>query len=108
MEKIARGAITAIIGVEIRFNLKRVVTWIFLLVLVGVALLGWTKHMGIGATGSQNVKLAKNSDYSILGFFAAFSFILMHFTATLMTDPVARDFRLQVDPLLRSAPIRRR
>jgi ABC-2 type transport system permease protein len=105
MAKTTPGAMGAIIRAEASYNLRRVVTWVFLAVLVGCGILFWSNAGSIGTGGSLGAKLAKNSEYGLLVLFGAFSFILMHFTATFMTDPVIRDYRWKVDPILRSAPI---
>ena len=51
---------------------------------------------------------AVNSDFYIVWLFGGFSFMTMPlFIALMMGDPVIRDFRIGIDPLIFSKPVRR-
>lgn len=66
----------------------------------GVLWWGWGPAIGRG--------VAINSDFFIAGALPPYSFLFLPlFTALFMADPVTRDFRLGVDPLIFSKPISR-
>jgi ABC-type transport system involved in multi-copper enzyme maturation permease subunit len=97
-----RMAFTAIFWNEVRLNSKRVAPYFMALLCAGNGLLWW----GWGPAAGRG--LAINSDYVIAGVLAPYSFLTLPlFTALFMADPVTRDFRLGVDPLIFSKPIRR-
>ena len=92
----------AIVHNEVLFNSKRVAPYIMTLLCAGCGLLwwGWGPFIGRG--------VAINSDFAIAGVLPPYSFLFLPlFTALLMADPVSRDFRLGVDPLIFSKPISR-
>jgi ABC-type transport system involved in multi-copper enzyme maturation permease subunit len=92
----------AILRTELLLNSKRVAPYAMAVLFAGNAVLWW------GAGAATHYGWATNSEYYILRNYAGFSFLtLPFFTALLMGDPVARDFRLRVDPLLLSKPITR-
>ena len=92
----------AIFQNEVRLNSKRIAPYFMALLCAGNALLWW----GWGpATGRG---LAINSDFVIAGVLPIYSFLTLPlFTALFMADPVGRDFRLGVDPLIFSKPVSR-
>ncbi|HEV2859902.1 MAG TPA: M1 family aminopeptidase [Pyrinomonadaceae bacterium] len=96
------GALGAIIRQEILFNLKRSAPWLLLLLFSGNAVL-WTL-----AGPAQYSKWSINSDYFIARLCVGFDFLTVpFFVAVLMADPVVRDYRLGVAPLLLSRPVGR-
>src|SRR5437899_5855799 len=92
----------AIFQNEVLLNSKRVAPYVMALLCAGNALLWW----GWGpATGHG---WAVNSDFFIAGALPVYSFMTLPlFTALFMADPVIRDFRAGVDPLIFSKPISR-
>lgn len=101
-------ALWAIVRVGLAVNLRRLTTWVFagvFLLIVYLLYLGPLRFAGMTASG---VKLATNSEFAIAAVLGAFSFFLMHFTATLTGDPVVKDARLGLTPLLRATPVERR
>jgi ABC-2 type transport system permease protein len=92
----------AIFQNEVRLNSKRVAPYAMGLLFAGNALLWW----GWGpATGRG---WATNADFFIAGVLPVYSFMTLPlFTALLMADPVIRDFRTGVDPLIFSKPVSR-
>lgn len=101
-------ALLATVAVALRANLRRLTTWIFAAVFVGIALLLYLGPLRFGGMTASGAKLATNSDFAIAAILGAFSFVLMHFTATLTGDPVVQDTRLGVAPLIAASPVDRR
>ena len=92
----------AIAQTEILLNSKRVAPYAMILLFGGNALLWW----GWGPAGSRG--WATNSDFFLANMFPVFSFMTVPlFTALIMGDPVIRDFRTRVDPLIFSKPVSR-
>ena len=92
----------AIFRTEVLLNSKRVAPYFMALLCGGNALLwwGWGPALGRG--------LATNSDAFISGVLPVYSFLTLPlFTAVLMADPVIRDFRAGIDPLIFSKPVGR-
>src|SRR6266404_125008 len=87
---------------EVLLNSKRVAPYAMALLCGGNALLWW----GWGpATGHG---WAVNADFFIAGVLPVYSFMTLPlFTALFMADPVIRDFRAGIDPLIFSKPISR-
>ena len=88
---------------EVLLNSKRVAPYALMLLFAANKVLwwGWGPAVGRG--------WATNSDFNIGRDFAGFSVVLglPIFTAIIMGDPVVRDFRLGVDPLIFSKPVGR-
>src|SRR5438132_4680948 len=88
---------------EVLLNTKRVAQYALIIIFSATALMGWRKvpAMALG--------WATNTDFYIARTLKAFSFLLglPVFTAVIMGDPVIRDFRLRIDPLIFSKPINR-
>jgi ABC-2 type transport system permease protein len=99
------SALLATISVALATNLRRLTTWIFAAVFVGIVLLLYLGPLRFGGMTASGVKLATNADFTIAVVLAAFSFMLMHFTATLTGDPVVQDARLGTAPLIASTPV---
>jgi ABC-2 type transport system permease protein len=92
----------AVFQTELLFNLKRIAPYALMVIFSANALLWW----GWGPAISRG--WAVNSDFYIVRIFGGFSFMTLPlFIALMMGDPVARDFRIGVDPLIFSKPIRR-
>ena len=87
---------------EVLLDSKRVAPYVMAILCGGNALLWW----GWGpATGRG---WATNSDFFIAGVLPPFSFMTLPlFTAVIMADPVIRDFRAGIDPLIFSKPVSR-
>jgi ABC-type transport system involved in multi-copper enzyme maturation permease subunit len=92
----------AIFQNEVRLNSKRIAPYFMALLCAGNGLLWW----GWGpATGRG---WAVNADFFIAGALPVYSFMTLPlFTALFMADPVSRDFRTGIDPLIFSKPISR-
>src|SRR5438105_10186243 len=88
---------------EVLLNSKRVAPYALMIVFSATALMGWCKGPAVA------LGWATNSDFYIARSLKAFSFLLglPVFTAVIMADPVIRDFRLGIDPLIFSNPVNR-
>jgi ABC-type transport system involved in multi-copper enzyme maturation permease subunit len=87
---------------EVRLNSKRVAPYFMILLLAGHGLLLW----GWGPASGRG--LAINSDFVIASVLPIYAFLdLPLFTAVFMADPVSRDFRYGIDPLIFAKPISR-
>ena len=94
--------LAAVFRTEVLFNLKRVAPYVLMILFSANALLWW----GWGPAVSRG--WAVNSDFYIAWLFCGFSFMTMPlFIAMMMGDPVIRDYRLRVDPLIFSKPVGR-
>jgi hypothetical protein len=101
-------ALASIIATTLRMNLRRLTVWVFAAVFVVIVCLLYWGGLSFGGMSATGAKLATNSDYAVAAVLGAFSFLLMHFTATLTGDPVVKDVRLGIAPLLRATPLERR
>jgi ABC-2 type transport system permease protein len=87
---------------EVLFNSKRVAPYAMAILFAGNALLWW----GWGPAAGRG--WATNSDVFIAGVLPIFSFMTLPlFTALIMADPVIRDFRTGIAPLIFSKPVGR-
>jgi ABC-type transport system involved in multi-copper enzyme maturation permease subunit len=87
---------------EVLFNSKRIAPYFMALLCAGLGVLWWGWGPAIGRD------VAVNSDFFIAGVLPPYSFLFLPlFTALFMADPVSRDFRLGIDPLIFSKPISR-
>lgn len=102
MKSPGRTSFGAIFQNEVLINSKRVAPYAMALLCAGNGLLWW----GWGpATGRG---WAVNADFFIAGALPVYSFMTLPlFTALIMADPVIRDFRAGIDPLIFSKPISR-
>src|SRR5215813_3174310 len=102
MKSPAGTRFVAVFHNEVLLNSKRVAPYVVAALCAGNGVLWW----GWGpATGRG---LAVNSDFFIAGALPPYSFLFLPlFTALFMADPVSRDFRLGIDPLIFSKPISR-
>ena len=103
MRNFARTPFGAIFYNEVLLNSKRIVPYALLLLFTAHAVLWW------GWSAAAKYGWAVNSDYNIVRNLTGFSFLLglPIFNAVIMGDPVIRDFRTGVDPLIFSKPVRR-
>lgn len=103
MKSPARTPFGAIFHNEVLLNSKRVAPYALMIVFSATALMGWAKGPAVA------LGWAINSDFYIARGLKAFSFLfgLPVFTAVIMGDPVIRDFRLGIDPLIFSKPLNR-
>lgn len=94
--------LVAVFQAEVLYNLKRVAPYALMVIFSANAVLWW-------ARGPAIVRgWAVNSDFYIVWLFGGFSFMTMPlFIALMMADPVIRDFRIGIDPLIFSKPVRR-
>lgn len=88
---------------EVLINTKRVAPYALMVVFIANAILWW----GWGPAAGRG--WATNSDFYIYRNLSAFNFLLglPIFTIIMMGDPVIKDFRLGVDPLIFSKPVSR-
>lgn len=102
MRSLVSKPVFAVFQNEVLFNLKRVAPYALMLIFSANAVLWCVKGAAI-AHG-----WAINSDFHIIRLFLGFSFLtLPFFIALMMGDPVIRDFRIGVDPLIFSKPVGR-
>lgn len=93
---------TAVFLNELRLSSKRIAPYFMASLCAGMGVLWWGWGPAIGRG------VAINSDFFIAGVMPPYSFLFLPlFTALFMADPVSRDFRLEVDPLIFSKPIGR-
>jgi ABC-type transport system involved in multi-copper enzyme maturation permease subunit len=84
------------------FNLKRIAPYALAVIFSANALLWW----GWGPAIARG--WATNSDFYIVRLCGGFSFMTLPlFIALMMGDPVIRDFRIGIDPLIFSKPLSR-
>lgn len=96
----ARTPFGAIFQNEVLLNSKRVAPYAMAILFGGNALLWW----GWGPAAGR--AWATNSDFFIAGVLPVYSFMTLPlFTALIMADPVIRDFRTGIDPLIFSKPL---
>jgi ABC-type transport system involved in multi-copper enzyme maturation permease subunit len=98
-----RSPVFAIIQNEVLLASKRIAPYALMTLFAANALLWW------GQGPAVRLGWATNSDYYIVRNLQGFSFLLglPIFNAIIMGDPVIRDFRLGIDPLIFSKPINR-
>lgn len=99
----ARTTFAAIFYTEVLLNSKRVVPYALLILFSAHAFLWW------GWSAAAHYGWATNGDFNIVRNFQGFSFLLglPIFNALIMGDPVIRDFRTGIDPLIFSKPVHR-
>lgn len=97
-----RTPLGAIFLNEVLLGSRRVAPYVMALLCGGNALLWWAR----GPAASRG--WATNSDFFIAGMLPIYSFMTLPlFTAVIMGDPVIRDFRIGIDPLIFSKPVSR-
>ncbi|HZB44702.1 MAG TPA: ABC transporter permease [Pyrinomonadaceae bacterium] len=102
MISIARTPFAAVFRAELLYNSKRGAPYALLALFSANAVLWW------GGGPASHFGWATNSDFYIARNFGGFSFLTLPlFNALLMGDPVVRDYRHGIDPLILSKPVRR-
>ena len=102
MKNPARSPFGAIFQAEVLLNTKRVAPYAMAFLFGSNALLWW----GWGPAAGHG--WATNSDFFIASVLPVFSFMTLPlFTALIMADPVIRDFRTGIAPLILSKPVSR-
>jgi ABC-2 type transport system permease protein len=98
-----RTPFVAVFQNEILLNSKRIAPYALMILFIGNALLWWSHGPAV------RLGWATNSEYYIVRNLQGFSFLLglPIFNAIIMGDPVIRDFRLGIDPLIFSKPVGR-
>jgi ABC-type transport system involved in multi-copper enzyme maturation permease subunit len=97
-----RTPLGAVFHAEVLFNSKRVAPYALMGLFSANAILWWAGGPAISRGW------ATNSDFYIARLFGGFSFMTMPlFIALIMGDPVIRDYRAMIDPLIFSKPISR-
>ena len=93
----------AVFQAEVVFNAKRIVPYALVVLFAANAVLWW------GWGPARALGWATNSEYYIVRNLTGFSIILglPIFNAVIMGDPVIRDFRFGIDPLIFSKPVTR-
>jgi ABC-2 type transport system permease protein len=93
----------AIFSAEVLLNSKRVAPYFLILLFTANSVLWW------GWSVAASYGWGTNSDFNIARNLGGFSFILglPIFNAIIMGDPVIRDFRAGIDPLIFSKPVSR-
>ena len=102
MQASSLSRFVAVFRNEVILNTRRVAPYVLMILFAGNALLWWAKGP------ARALGWATNSEYYIVRNLLAFSFLLglPIFNGVIMGDPVIRDFRLRVDPLIFSKPIK--
>jgi ABC-type transport system involved in multi-copper enzyme maturation permease subunit len=103
MKNPARTHFVAVFQNEVLLASKRVAPYVLMILFSSAAVMGWARGPAVA------LGWATNSDFYIARGLKAFSFLfgLPIFNAVIMGDPVIRDFRLGVDPLIFSKPLNR-
>jgi ABC-type transport system involved in multi-copper enzyme maturation permease subunit len=93
----------AVVRAEVLLNSKRAAPYFLILLFTANSILWW------GWSVAASYGWGTNSDFNIARNLHGFSFILglPIFNAIIMGDPIIRDFRAQIDPLIFSKPISR-
>ena len=98
-----RTPFVAVFQNEVLLNSKRVAPYALMILFAAHALVWWAWGPAV------RLGWATNSEYYIVRNLLGFSFLLglPIFNAVIMGDPVIRDFRLGIDPLIFSKPVNR-
>ena len=92
----------AVLRAEMLYNRRRVAPYVMAALFAGNALLWW------GWSANITYGWVVNSDYYIFRCLLGFTFMTApFFVALLMADPVVRDYRTRIDPLIFSKPLSR-
>lgn len=102
MRSLLQTPFVAVFQNEVLLNTKRVAPYALMVLFIANAVLWWVQP-------ALQFGWATNSDWYIVRNLLAFSFLLglPIFNAVIMSDPVIRDFRTGVDPLIFSKPVTR-
>ncbi|MFN0151402.1 MAG: ABC transporter permease/M1 family aminopeptidase [bacterium] len=105
------AAILRVAGAELSMQTRRFAFWFFSVLFVAIGIMFFTRFMAVSAgedSMTQGVRLARNSAYSLSILHAALALFFSHFTASLSMDPVLRDRRLGILPMVLSSPLSER
>jgi len=95
-------AFAAVFQTEVLLNSKRIAPYALMFLFAAYAVLLW------GHGPAVRLGWATNSDFYIVRNLLAVSFLFFPiFNAVIMSDPVIRDFRTEIDPLIFSKPVGR-
>ncbi len=103
------GGLRVVALAELWLGRRRFAFWFMAALFAAMGYFYFTRFVAVSPgedSLTQGVKLARNSAYSLAVLLALFSFIFVHFTAALTIDPVLRDRRLGLLPLVLSSPVR--
>src|SRR5260370_13386035 len=97
-----KSPFAAIFSAEVLLNSKRVAPYFLILLFAAHSVLWW------GWSAAASYGWGTNSDLNIARNLGGFSFLLglPLLNAVIMSDPVIRDFRAGIAPLLFSKPVR--
>lgn len=102
MRSPTQTAFAAVFQTEVLLNSKRIAPYALMTLFTVHAVLWW------GWSAGATFGWAANGDFNLVRNFQGFSFLFLPmFTAVIMGDPVIRDFRTGVDPLIFSKPVSR-
>ncbi len=93
---------------ELGLGLRRFAFWFMVVVLAAIGYFYFTKYVSVSPgedSLTQGVKLARNSAYSLAVMLTVIGFVFVHFIAALTVDPVLRDRRIGLLPLVLSSPL---
>lgn len=93
---------------EFKLQTRRFAFWLFIVLFVAMAVFYFTRYVSVSAgedSLTQGVKLARNSAYSLAMMMGLVSLIFAHFTAAMSIDPVLRDRRIGLLPMILSSPL---
>lgn len=95
-------------GTELALGLRRFAFWFIAAVFAAMGYFYFTKYVSVSPgedSLTQGVKLARNSAYSLSVILSVLGFMFVHFIAALTVDPVLRDRRIGLLPLVLSSPV---
>lgn len=105
----AAASIASIALAEFRLQTRRFAFWVFAIVFVVVGIFYFTRYVSVSPgedSLTQSVKLARNCAYSLSVMLGLLPLVFCHLTAALSMDPVLRDRRIGVLPMILSSPLR--
>ncbi len=103
------SSLLRIAGAEFRLQTRRFAYWLFAVVFVAVGIFYYTRFVSVSPgedSLTQSVKLARNCAYSLSVMLAILPLLFCHLTAALSMDPVLRDRRIGVLPMVLSSPLK--
>jgi ABC-type transport system involved in multi-copper enzyme maturation permease subunit len=107
----ARNVLRQVAWTELALGLRRFAFWFMAAVFAAIGYFYFTKYVAVSPgedSLTQGVKLGRNSAYSLSIMLAVLGFLFMHFIAALTVDPVLRDRRIGLLPLVVSSPVEER
>ncbi len=104
----ARRVLGHVARTELTLGVRRFALWFMAVVFAAMGYFYFTKYVSVSPgedSLTQGVKLARNGAYSLSVMLAVLGFVFVHFIAALTVDPVLRDRRIQLLPLVLSSPV---